>query len=241
MRPLPLWLLALVICGISSATLAQTPLIQPFSTMTALSDGWQPLTFPNIDQHSHYELVKVDGQQVVKATADNSASGLIARLTLEPAEKVILRWRWKVSNVYDRGDARQRSGDDYPARVYVLFEPQPKTAGLLERAKRSVAERVYGETLPGNALSYIWANRVPAGTVLANAFSDRSMLIAVNSGADDTGQWVSVERDIVADYRQAFGTDPPSIVGIAIMSDADNTGERAEAWYQDIELLLPSE
>ena len=50
------------------------------------------------------------------------------------------------------------------------------------------------------------------------------------------GQWVTAERDIVADYRRAFGTEPPPIVGIAIMSDSDNTGESARAWYGDVSL-----
>mgnify|MGYP001987587632 CR=1 FL=1 len=33
-----------------------------------------------------------------------------------------------------------------------------------------------------------------------------------------------------------FGETPPAIVGIAIMSDADNTGEQATAWYGDLVL-----
>jgi len=49
--------------------------LQPFSTMSSLSDGWEPLEFPRIDRHTRYELVTDDGVQVVKATADNSASG----------------------------------------------------------------------------------------------------------------------------------------------------------------------
>ncbi|MDX1801592.1 MAG: DUF3047 domain-containing protein, partial [Marinobacter sp.] len=38
------------------------------------------------------------------------------------------------------------------------------------------------------------------------------------------------------DYRRAFGKAPPPIVGIGIMSDSDNTGESATAWYGDITL-----
>jgi len=60
--------------------------------------------------------------------------------------------------------------------------------------------------------------------------------VAVNSGRERVGDWVTVERDIVADYRQAFGEAPPPIVGVAIMSDSDNTGEQATAWYGDVRL-----
>ena len=231
------WVLALLLA--SPLLMAQESLLQPFSTMSSLSDGWEPLEFPRIDRHTRYELVTDDGVQVVKATADNSASGLIARLSLEPGESLILRWQWKVSNVFDRGDARKKSGDDYPARIYVAFEFQPDKAGFFERAKRKTVEVMFGETLPGNALNYIWANRLPEQSIVANAFTDQTMMVAVNSGPEQTGEWVTVERDIVADYREAFGENPPRIVGVAIMSDADNTGERATAWYRDLVLEQP--
>jgi hypothetical protein len=43
------------------------------------------------------------------------------------------------------------------------------------------------------------------------------------------------ERNYVSDYRRAFGQEP-SLVGIGIMTDTDNTGESVEAFYGDIEL-----
>jgi hypothetical protein len=95
---------------------------------------------------------------------------------------------------------------------------------------------LFGEELPGNALNYIWANRLPVGEMVANPFTDTTRMVAVNSGAERTGEWVSVERDIVADYRKAFGRKPPKLVGVAIMSDSDNTGESATAWYGDVRL-----
>lgn len=214
-------------------------MIKAFSAMTSVEDGWEPLEFPNIDRHSHYQLVDDNGQQVVQATTDNSASGLIARVSVAPGDSLILRWRWKVSNVYEQGNARKKSGDDYPARIYVAFEFEPEQAGFFERAKRKTVEVVFGEKLPGNALNYIWANRLPVGDVVANPFTDTTMMVAVNSGATNTGKWITVERDIVADYRKAFGRNPPKLVGVAIMSDSDNTGESATAWYGNVRLIQP--
>ncbi|MEC7815176.1 MAG: DUF3047 domain-containing protein [Pseudomonadota bacterium] len=221
--------------------LASEPALPPFSTINSLDDGWEPLQFPNIDTHTRYELVTDDGVQVVWAETQAGASGLISRLSVEPGESLILRWRWKVANVYEKGDARTKAGDDYPARIYVAFEFQPDKAGFFERAKRKTVEVLFGEELPGNALNYIWANRLPVDTIVPNAFTDQTMMIAVNSGADQAGEWVTVERDIVADYREAFGEAPPRIVGVAIMTDADNTGESATAWYGDVSLSRPGD
>lgn len=228
-------LLFLCVLGIGHAS-AQEPVIAPFSTMTSLDDGWEPLEFPNISKHSHYELETEDGDQIVRAETSAGASGLIARLHIKPTESLILRWRWKISNIFKKGDARKKSGDDYPARIYVAFQFQPENAGFFERTKRKAAELLFGESLPGNALNYIWANTLPKGEFAANPYTDKTIMVAVNSGKKNAGNWVTVERDIMADYRKAFGGAPPPIIGIAIMSDSDNTGESATAWYGDIRL-----
>ncbi len=220
----------------ASPVWAETDRLTRFSTMTSLEDGWEPLTFPNIETHTRYTLDTDDGQQVVRADADASASGLIARVELVPGNSLTLSWRWKVSNIYEAGNAREKSGDDYPARIYVAFEFQPDKACFFERARRKTVEVLFGETLPGNALNYIWANQLPEQSMVANAYTDKTMMIAVNSGPSQVGEWVTVTRDLVADYRQAFGEEPPAIVGVAIMTDADNTGEQATAWYGDLTL-----
>ena len=243
MTPLPRYLtaaLALALMATSAqADSTENSLITAFSTITSLEDGWEPMEFPKIDRHSRYQLSDDNGEQVVMATTDNSASGLIARVSVEPGDSLILRWRWKVSNVYEQGNARRKEGDDYAARIYVAFEFEPDEAGFFERAKRKTVEVVFGEELPGNALNYIWANRLPVGEIIANPFTDTTMMVAVNSGTANTGEWVTVERDIVADYRKAFGREPPKLVGVAIMSDSDNTGASATAWYGDVRLVKP--
>jgi hypothetical protein len=226
----------------SSVALSQSqeaaPHLPRFSEMTTIADGWEPLEFPNIEKHSSYRLLVEDGVQVIKAETAGGASGLIARLNVQPQDSLILRWRWKVSNVFEKGDARSKSGDDYPARIYVAFEFQPGKAGFFERAKRKAVEVVFRETLPGNAINYIWANQLPVGEWVSNPYTDKTRMLAVSSGEEKAGDWISIERDIMADYRKAFGEEPPPIVGIAIMSDSDNTGEKASAWYGDIQLTL---
>lgn len=227
---------ALMILLLVSPLLMAEP-VPEFSKIDSLEEGWEPLNFPDIESHTRYELVTLDGKQVVKAETADSASGMITMIRVDPAERPILRWRWKVSNVYEKGNARRKNGDDYPARIYVAFEFEPEKAGFFERMKRKAVEALFDAQLPGNALNYIWASRLEAGTIVANPFSDKTMMVAVDSGSDQTGKWVTVERNVLEDYREAFGEEPPTIVGIGIMSDSDNTGESATAWYGDIQLL----
>ena len=53
-------------------------------------------------------------------------------------------------------------------------------------------------------------------------------------------QWLSEERNIYEDYKKAFGQEPPMISGVAIMTDTDNTGETATAYYGDILFKKPN-
>jgi hypothetical protein len=72
--------------------------------------------------------------------------------------------------------------------------------------------------------------------MLPNAYTERVRMIVVRSGAADAGRWVEEERNLYDDYRRAFAEEPPPIAGVAIMTDADDTGESATAWYGDIVL-----
>ena len=59
-------------------------------------------------------------------------------------------------------------------------------------------------------------------------------MVVVRSGGERVGAWVEEERNVYEDYRKAFGGEPPMIKGIAVMTDTDDTGESATAWYGDI-------
>ena len=125
--------------------------------------------------------------------------------------------RWKVAGIITQGDERSKAGDDYAARVYVIFPHW---------------------FFPGTrTLNYLWANRLPQGEFLPNAYTGNAMMIAVRSGPEQAGQWLGERRDIVADYRRAFGEEPSHIGAIAIMTDTDNTGAAAMAWYDELVLL----
>jgi hypothetical protein len=59
-------------------------------------------------------------------------------------------------------------------------------------------------------------------------------MIVVESGETNLNQWLNEERNLYEDYKKAFDEEPPMISGVAIMTDTDNTGESATAYYGDI-------
>jgi len=216
---------------------AEVFVVDRFSSPSAPGDvpeGWRPLEFPGIDEHTRYSVEGASGGFRLRADSSASASALYRRLDLDPLEYPILAWRWRVEGVIEKGDARTREGDDYAARVYVLFEYEPEKTGYLDRIKYRLAEAIYGIEPPGLAIDYIWANRLEKGAAIANAYTERVMMVAVESGAGHAGEWRSEERNVYDDYKRLFGAEPPRIKGIAVMADSDNTKESAVSYYDDI-------
>lgn len=198
--------------------------------------GWTSLTFRKIPAKTRYTVIQEGGNYIVKAESHRSASGLYKALDLDPKVYQIISWRWKVENILTNADARRKAGDDYPARLYVAFQYDARRATLWERTSYGAYKLIYGEYPPQHVINYIWDNRLPKGTAIDNAYTDRAKMIAVESGAEHVGQWVLEERNLYADYKRLFGTEPPRIAGIALMTDTDDTGESAVAYYDDIVL-----
>ena len=175
--------------------------------------GWNPKIFKG---ETSYTLVSDGDRRVLKAHSRAAASGLYKEVTLEPRKFPVLRWSWKIGGTIRNGNERTKEGDDYAARVYLVF---PRT--LFWRTK---------------AINYIWANTLPKGETLPNAFNANSMMVAVESGDENAGRWVTEERNVYEDYRRLFGEEPPEIGGVALMTDTDNTGGEATAYYGNITL-----
>jgi len=194
-----------------------------------LPPGWSVLTFRGRDRHTDYRLVGDGGVVVLEAHARAAAAALVREVRIDPAAYPWLEWRWRVFDRIPASDARRREGDDYPARVYVSFG---------ERGGGELGARllrwIYGRPVPQTALNYIWAEGLAAGTVLPNAYTDSVRMVVVGRGAEGLGEWRTVRRNLLEDYRLAFGTEPPPVTGVGLMTDTDNTGAEARAYYGDI-------
>ena len=235
--PLGMGLGLVLLAGSLQAESPSTVHVGAFSRAQAggpFPDSWKPLTFHKIDEHTEYSLVEDDGTVVVKAVSRGSSSGLTREVTIDPEQYPIVEWRWKIENVLQKGDVTTKAGDDYPARLYITFAYDESKIGFLDQAQYELARLLHGKYPPTGAINYIWESRSPAGTIVPNPYTDRVMMIVLESGEAKVGQWVTESRNLYEDYRKAFGDDPPPISGVAVMTDTDNTQESAVAYYGDI-------
>ncbi|MCW9035732.1 MAG: DUF3047 domain-containing protein [Rhodospirillales bacterium] len=174
--------------------------------------GWEEKLFKD---KTKYELVESNGKTVLKASSKASASGMFKEMAIDLTKTPCLNWTWKVDNTLEGLDETTKSGDDYPARVYVVF-----SGGMFFWKTR--------------ALNYVWSSNQKIGSSWPNAFTGNSLNIAAQSGNNKAGQWVKQSHNIRADYKRLVGDDIKQADAVAIMTDTDNSGQNARAYYSEI-------
>ncbi len=180
---------------------------------SALAPGSVPTPWRPVGLHgkppTQFTLVKDGRTVVVRAHSVAAVAALVRDLRVDPRHYPLIRWRWKVASLLQKGNLYRKDGDDYPARVYVTFDYDVNKLPWLTQAKLWLARTLYGEGVPVAALCYVWDNRAPVGTMVASAYTDQVRMIVVESGEGRLNRWVDEERNLYQDYRAAFGEEPP--------------------------------
>jgi len=199
-------------------------------------ENWGPFYFPKIERHSSYSIIKEQGKSWLQTASAASASAIVYKKNFNIYQFQRMKWRWRVDHIYQKGNAEKKSGDDYPIRIYVMFQYDPKKAGFMEKIKYNAARLFYGKYPPFTSLNYIWANKKHQQKMIKNRYTDRARMILLEMGSENLKKWREYDVDILSDYRQTFGEDPPAIARIAIMNDSDDTGESAESQVDYIQI-----
>jgi len=176
-------------------------------------DGWESNAFKG---KTDYALVTLNERTVLRAQSYASASGLVRKIRVDLDQTPYLNWSWCIENTLGELDEQSKSGDDYPARIYVVV-----SGGLAFWRTRS--------------LNYVWASTMAQGKTWPNAFAGNNVImLAQRSGTAELGQWRQEKRDVRADLKAYFGESIRHIDAVALMTDTDNSGRSAVAYYGDI-------
>jgi hypothetical protein len=235
--------MSLAACFAALALLAAVPMAAEGVRVIRLpppgSRSWQAVRLPGVDRATDYETVELDGSRALRASSKCSASALVLRLEDVDLERTPrLRWRWRVDEEVATQEPRTRGGDDFAARVYVLFPFDAERASTWERMRRRILQIFYEEqAIPGHALSYVWCDALPKGTEWPNPYTSRSRMISLHSGPRES--WLFQEVDVASDYVSLFEREPPQPTALGIMSDSDDSCGSATAWFADFEFRGP--
>lgn len=205
---LPVLLASLVAGGVT----ASGPVLVGRFSAQSLTE-WEEKRFSHA---TRYRLAELDGATVLAAETEASASGLVREIRVDLHRTPWLNWRWRVERPLAGGDEKTRAGDDYAARLYVIAR-----GGLLFWNTRAV--------------NYVWAVQSEPGESWPNPFAgDKAMMLALRSARDERSTWYSEKRNVRDDFRALHGSDIRYIDAVALMSDSDNGGGQASAFYGDI-------
>ncbi len=212
--------------------------VSAFSSAVAggpLPTGWRTRQLSRFKVDTVYRLVTdSSGVTVVEARAEQSASGLIKVLDIDPVAMPWIHWRWHVPQPIHGADNHRRDLEDSPVRVIVTFDGDVRKLDFEERAMADRVKALTGQPMPYATLMYIWENKAKPHAVIESPHTSRIKMIVAESGSTRSGEWVEYERNIARDFERAFGEKPGRIRSLGIMTDTDNTGESSTAYYGDI-------
>lgn len=184
-------------------------------------DNWEAKSFEGLTE---YSIIEVAGKKLLQAKSDSSASGIAKELTIDLKKTPYLNWSWKVDTALGLMDETSKQGDDYAARLYVV-----KKGGW--------------QIWKTIALNYVWSSNKNTGDTWDNAFAGENARMFALKDKSHMAQWQSEKRNVYQDMIELYGdkgSDAENeeayryIDAVAIMTDTDNGGGKAEAFYGDI-------
>ena len=195
--------------------------------------SWEPWFVRRGNVPTEYRVVDAGGTAVLEADAREGGSGLSRKIRIDPKQHPVLEWRWRV--LAEPGqDLAVASAASPLARLSLAFHGDVEALDFEDRTKLRLAMLLTEHGLPYASLLYVWMLNVPAETVVRSPYTDRVRMIVVESGAQRVGEWVTVRRNVVEDYRRAYGEEPGDIVAVGLMTDPGDDYSRRRGFYGDI-------
>ena len=213
MRGRRLWYVGVLLYGIwgSCASLAwgqSTVLVDFSTTQKTVPEGWELSVHAG---KSDLQLVQDDGKQALRMRSDQASFSLQKKIQISLQASPFLVWDWKVTELPKGGDFRRSGSDDQAAQLIIAFSSS-------------------------RFLSYIWDSTAPKGTIAAASapLFKKMFAVVMQSGTPGLGTWITERRNLIDDYKQAYGEEPEVIEGIRIQINSQHTQSRAESYWRSI-------
>lgn len=178
----------------------------------------------DIKKQFKYEIIEENGNKFLKyegTQAKHINYPLANKDKINIYDTPVLSWKVRAWQLPKNANEDSDSRNDAVMSIYVVFDFG--RVALFKKVPKSIR--------------YTWSSTLAKGTELSKLFGNQKIVV-VESGTDNTGKWITFQRNIVEDYRRLFGDDPPKKpLAILILSDGDSTGSWVEADYDDIKLI----
>jgi hypothetical protein len=181
------------------------------STRETVPQGWELSVNKG---EPHLQLVQDDGKQALRMHSDQASFSLQKQIHIALQASPFLVWNWKVTELPKGGDFRRSGSDDQAAQLIIAFSSS-------------------------RFLSYIWESTAPKGIIAAASapLFKKIFAVVMQSGMQGLGSWITERRNLIDDYKQAYGEAPEAIEGVRIQINSQHTQSRAESYWHSIAVM----
>lgn len=201
----------------------------------AAPQPWEPFFVVRGNAPTDYRVAEVDGTTALRAEGREGGSGMWRKMRVDARRTPILEWRWRVPLPAAGSPPLAVTSKYSPvARLSLAFHGDPEKLDFEDRVKLRMAKALTVNGLPYASLLYVWMINEPVDTIIQSPHTGRVRMIVVESGAQRAGEWVTIRRNVVEDFRRAFDEEPGDVVSVGLMTDHGDDGSPRRAIYGDI-------
>src|SRR5262245_17155862 len=151
-----------------------------------IPEGWKGQNWgsPKYD----FTIVNDEGRKAIHLKSVNEGSTVSREIKgkVNLKETPVLEWSWKVTVLPKGGDSCHKATDDQAGQVFVVWPRFPE----------AVRSRIIG---------YVWDTTQPVGKMCKSEKTGTVTYIVVRSGAAELGTWITERRNVVEDFKKAYG------------------------------------
>jgi len=167
------------------------------------------------DNKTNYSLGSNENGNYLKAVADNAASGLGKKITIDLNSTPFINITWKVERDLKGINEKSKKGHDYAARVFVI-------------------KKTGATALSNRAINYVFSSNNKIGENWPSPFTKKSIDKVLSTTNENLNEWVTVKANVKEDFKKFHDLDVSEIDGVAIMADTDNSKNKSISYYQSI-------
>ena len=170
----------------------------------------------SIKKKTNYSIIKENGESYLKAEAEGQASGLGREIKVDLNKTPFLNITWKVEQGIPGIKENSKKGHDFAARVSVI-----KEIGSLPWQKK--------------AMNYVFSSNEKTNSHWMGPYRKQIIDYVASSLVDSKeNSWVTVKLNVKEHFKKFLDLDLGVIDGVAIMTDTDNTKQKAVSYYKNI-------
>ena len=167
------------------------------------------------DNKTEYLLGSNENGNYLKAVADNSASGLGKKVTIDLNSTPFINITWKIEKDLKGINEKSKKGHDFAARVFVI-------------------KKTGATALSNRAINYVFSSNENVGDNWPSPYTKKSIDNVLSTTSENLNEWVTVKANVKEDFKKFHDLDVNELDGVAIMADTDNSKSKSISYYQNI-------